>query len=515
MSERTNRNKISDVKITVKNYRNFSYNNPLYFKLEAGISFILGVNNIGKSNILRFFYEFRDLVKVDQPPFYKSNFHLPVNFSSIKNQVSEKDEILFDFETENQIYKGKITPKNNADGSECRAEFKVSGKNGRNGYLEDFQILTEIFRNSMYIGSFRSPLSTASGNYFDIKVGSTFIKTWSHWANGSSPTKRKKIKDLTKELKRLFAFKELQVAVSEDKTNLIMETESGSSYLNELGGGVGHFILLLGNAIFKNPSFILIDEPENALHPQLQEVFVRILASKAEYGLIATSHSIGLARSSSDKIYSLIHTENRTKLMVYGQNHDTSIFKAINELGYSQFVEIGGNNILLVEGRTDIKCFKEILRKYDIEQHFIIMDIGGSSMISSNSYDELNELKRLNAKSYNVIVDSEISAQTKKPKKQILEFESMCKRLGFNVFLTEFHSTENYISQQSINDVFGNKFKALEKYEDFEKREKQDKWAKKINWKMFREMKVEDFHKTKLDSFIKEKLIPLATNNNS
>lgn len=39
----------------------------------------------------------------------------------------------------------------------------------------------------------------------------------------------------------------------------------------------------------------------------MQEIFIRTLASKAKkYGLVATSHSIGLARSvGADKIYSL------------------------------------------------------------------------------------------------------------------------------------------------------------------------------------------------------------------
>lgn len=64
---------------------------------------------------------------------------------------------------------------------------------------------------------------------------------------------------------------------------------------------------------------------------------------------------------------------------------------------------------MLVEGTGDIKSFKEILRKYGIEHHFIVMDLGGSGLISKASRHELDELKRLNAKSYNVIFDSEIS----------------------------------------------------------------------------------------------------------
>jgi recombinational DNA repair ATPase RecF len=43
------------IEITIRNYRNIAYNNPITLKVKPGITFILGVNNVGKSNLLRFF----------------------------------------------------------------------------------------------------------------------------------------------------------------------------------------------------------------------------------------------------------------------------------------------------------------------------------------------------------------------------------------------------------------------------------------------------------------------------
>ncbi len=48
-------------KITCRNYRCFPDSSPLCFDLRPGISAFVGVNNSGKSSILKFFYEFREL----------------------------------------------------------------------------------------------------------------------------------------------------------------------------------------------------------------------------------------------------------------------------------------------------------------------------------------------------------------------------------------------------------------------------------------------------------------------
>ena len=282
-----------------------------------------------------------------------------------------------------------------------------------------------------------------------------------------------------------------------------------------MGGGISHFILVLANALIRQPSYILVDEPENGLHPKMQEMFLRTLASKAKIGLIATSHSIGLARSvGADRIYTMSRNSSQRLLLTkFGQHQSMTIRDSLNELGYSQFVELGGDNILLVEGRTDIKSFKEILRLYNIEHHFIILDLGGSNFINKDSYDELAELKRLNAKSYSVIFDSEYTRDNDTLKQSFQDFISNCESLSFNVFVTDRYSTENYITQEAINRVIGSQYPVLEKYENMEGSERKaafTKWGKNQNWLMFREMEKTDFESTELHNFITEKLIPLT-----
>jgi hypothetical protein len=50
-----------DIELTIKNYRCFSDAKPARIIIKQGYTAFIGTNNSGKSSILKFFYEFRDL----------------------------------------------------------------------------------------------------------------------------------------------------------------------------------------------------------------------------------------------------------------------------------------------------------------------------------------------------------------------------------------------------------------------------------------------------------------------
>lgn len=90
--------------------------------------------------------------------------------------------------------------------------------------------------------------------------------------------------------------------------------------------------------------------------------------------------------------------------------------------------------------------------------------------------------------------------------------QPLCEGLGFQVFPTEFHSTENYIAEYAIHKVLGDtSYKALKPFENFNDGAFK-KWDKNKNWLMFNEMSKEDFRNTNLDKFITEKLFPHTKN---
>src|SRR6266581_4779946 len=48
--------------ITLQNYRAFPTDAPIEFTIDEGITFLLGVNNVGKSALIRAFFELRPLM---------------------------------------------------------------------------------------------------------------------------------------------------------------------------------------------------------------------------------------------------------------------------------------------------------------------------------------------------------------------------------------------------------------------------------------------------------------------
>ncbi|HRG88483.1 MAG TPA: AAA family ATPase [Chitinophagales bacterium] len=508
---------MNTIKVQIKNYRSIPLDSPITIELKEGIQFIVGVNNVGKSNLLRVFSDFREsFYRYSTPNYEKGHYkELKTPFDSLCNQESPHSPV--ELSITYKSLKEKVALDVEGDYRHSRGMYVYNsyslridepGSKERSEVEELVKSLTSI----MYIGASRNSIHEAKGKSFDGDVGQSFFHIWNQWATGEEKIKMKKIALLTGELQQLFGYQRFEIKINADSTNMIITNDDGAFSLNELGTGIAHFVITLGNALFKQPSYILIDEPETGLHPKMQEMFVRALASKARYGLIATSHSIGLARSVADEILTLTKENGKPKLVPFGQHYRTTISQSVSEMGYSQYAELGGTNILLVEGRTEIKCFREILRKWGIDKNFIVISLGGGDFITDNNkvIDELNELKRLNAKSISVIFDSEITKKGSKLTAKFLGFKKICESLSFNVFPTEYYSTENYINQQAINTVLGDNYKQLTPYENFNK--SKNKWSKDKNWLMFREMTKEDFNGTDLAAFIQNTLVPLADN---
>lgn len=380
---------------------------------------------------------------------------------------------------------------------------------------DDFVRHVSALIDTMYIGAFRGVDFNFTGSTGEMSVGQHFINMWSQWAGGDDVQNRTRIGQLENELKELLGFKEFGITLNSASNALLVTTDDGQFKLSELGGGISQLIMLLGNAAIKNPSFILIDEPEINLHPRMQEVLVRALASKAKLGLIASSHSVGLARSTAERTFSLTRfPDGSVRLAPFGQHYTPTIAQSINELGYSQFVEVGGNNILLVEGRTDVKAYRELLSKYGIETSFIILPFGGREFILADKtkiVDELNEIKRLNPKSISVIFDSDIASAGASLAQHKQAFKECCESLGFNVFATDRASTENYISQDALDRVLRNTsaHKALGAYEAFNSLAS-GKWDKNMNWLLFKETSKANFDATGLGKFVETVLKPFA-----
>lgn len=244
---------------------------------------------------------------------------------------------------------------------------------------------------------------------------------------------------------------------------------------------------------------ILIDEPELNLHPALQQRFIEQLSEFSPNGMIFATHSLGLARSCADKIYSFKKQGSNTTVCLYERT--PNLVEFLGEMGFAAHAELGYDRILLVEGVHDIKVFRQFLRIFGLEHKTVVLFLGGNQMATGDREHELSEIKRLTDRVY-AIADSEREHQDGSPDAKRLAFEASCEKLKIPVQLTKFRATENYFSDRAVKEALGNSYSALGPYENI--KNSANGWAKADNWKIAAKMNIKEIQQTDIGAFIRD-----------
>ena len=407
--------KMDEVRITVKNYRCFSDSNPARFSVKDGLTSFVGVNNAGKSSILKFFYEFRklfsfrfisDLINQNNPKTVDLPAEIIDSQEIFYNGNARSLEIEFELTSisigDNPVRKLTIVISRNPiscsinyfNSSNLDITEKVKNKQE---YLDEITGIFELLGNTFYIGAFRNAIhpfnigdyntentiKTSHRSYYDINIGAKFIQEWKEFKSGKSNQNAQKAIELTNEIRQVFGFSTLDISHSADERS-IWFTINGKRYnLSEIGSGIAQFFMILANIAIKKPSFILIDEPEINLHPSLQIELLNILERYASNGVLYATHSVGLARH-ADQIYSVFKGKDNISDIKKFESQ-SKLSELLGELSYSAYRELGFKKVLLVEGRTEIKVIQQFLRKYNKDNEFFIMSLGGSQYICEHS----------------------------------------------------------------------------------------------------------------------------------
>lgn len=558
-----------EVLITIKNYRCFSDSNPARIKIRKGFTAFIGVNNSGKSTLLKFFYEFRNIfmslttnyinfqqafqrnepIKFDLP---RDIFDVDQVFCNTNNRLL-RIEFQFLFKDDNDITFHKITnpknliftiiiPRNNSYIASCKYVNKKITKEikqvfikpdcylgtgtfisltdnkemGANNYIV-VPYVFDTFVNlskTVYIGSFRNALNitrvsdesikkieieNSPIDYFDMKIGRRFIQNWRNFKESDNFLENRLIVDVTEDIRRVFNFKTLDISSSREDKNLKLTIDNQVYNLSEIGSGIAQFIVVIGNIAIQKPSYILIDEPELNLHPSLQLDFLTTLANYATEGVLFATHSIGLARSSADYIYTVRKTSQGSEVSEYEKN--PSLPELLGELSYSTYREFGFDKVLLVEGRTDIKTIQQFLRKYKQDQHILVLSLGGKDYINEYSKAELEEIQRISDKIY-ILIDSEKNSEYAELEECRKKFQDNCQQIGIHCHILERRATENYFTDRAIKLVKGDKYSELQPYQLL--KEASPHWDKSENWRIAKEMTIEELEKTDMGKFLKK-----------
>jgi energy-coupling factor transporter ATP-binding protein EcfA2 len=531
---------VKNLRITIKNYRGFTDQEPAVFEIGQGFTALLGRNNAGKSSAKLLFYELRNLfpIIVQMVPQNSPGFFTLVQGSPVDVQypgVTDPEEIFnnktgrpitIEFEVVtpndpvNAISRIVLTSDRAAPSRWRMIAFRgqqkeqvrftqqpklegpgllISGDGRQYFDMTDFVEVFSDLHRARYYGPFRNAINVGATDYFDLKTGTAFIDLWDVWKTSGVKSQTRAIGQVTEDIRRLFEFGQLEINASKSLHTLMVTIDGHAYRLAELGSGIAQFIIVLGNAATTKPSIVLVDEPETNLHPSLQIDFLLALAQYATVGCVFSTHSVGLARSVTQRIFSFQKSDRGALVRPFETTPNYIEF--LGELSFSTFKEMGHDRLLLVEGVHDVKAMQQLLRLVHEEHSTVILPLGGNQFIAAGRDAELNELKRLSSNIY-AIIDSERTAAGAQPSEARTAFVETCGRLGIHVCLTERRAIENYFTDKAVKAALGNAFSALEPYQAL--REAGNGWSKSDNWKIARQMTVDELSQTDLGKFIQD-----------
>lgn len=546
------------VDLTLKNYRCFPSSLPVRITIGPGFSAFVGINNAGKSSLLRFFCEFRYLFQRLASPTANLNglFAGNAEITSLPSFVVSDVEELFcdtndgDLEMELQFCPSDGKAEHGTDSRPIRIDIVVSRDESRQASVQqshvaysyrlnlrvenpDGKVITvqndgtlrlgdtsladfrpvlqacQALANTMYIGSFRNALGlggdtqiptpfTKTTNYFDIHVGQELIRTWRTWKTGPKKRDRERAARVTEDIARIFQLAGLEINASHDDAMLQL-TIGGKSYgMHEVGSGLAQFFVVLANAAMAQPDYILIDEPELSLHPALQLNFLTTLASYASVGILFATHNLGLARASAERIYTV-----RSKVLgeseVRPYEATPRLVEFLGELGFSSSRDLGFDTVLLVEGPSDVKAIQQFLRKQKEEHRVVLLPMGGASLINDTSDVQLEEIKRIAPRVF-VLIDSERKAEGEPLDPVRGAFLERCAAAGVRGHALTRRALENYFSERAVQRVYGQRYRALQPYEHL--RDAVYGWSKAENWRIAQQMTLKELEATDLLEFL-------------
>lgn len=437
---------------------------------------IIGPNNVGKSNLLRYLLELTELytgvfinsetdtrwkglvvtrdkrwqfdanniVKADMLIEYKSTKKIQYRWISIVHDKNKTD-----------YFMSKSYLKN------CSVPKKFQNKNN----LITFLFIKRILQSITYLTTDRNPYQMNNKNNSNKFDGNTTFNMldWLFHNDDYSIT-QEFLDKFDRWMNILFGEKMQFYSIRDDISKIIVETPSGQhNYeLKNMGSGVAQALMLLTLCFYskvqKKDLIILIEEPETNLHARALANLYRILEGEFSYfQTIITTHShILLDKNYSKWSIARVMRNKQGISSIQTGITEKDRYEILDDLGVKASHLLLSNLTIWVEGPSDIYYIRNWINKLgykgvlEEDIHYSFAMYGGSNIknhsigLSESRVDEL--VKIINFSQYAIVVFDKDNRNDKNKKEGIQRIINEADQ-NENIMLweTDGKEIENYV----------------------------------------------------------------------
>lgn len=472
--------------LELANFRSIG-SEPILLNFEKKVNVLIGRNNSGKSNVIRFLQDVNRCIKDLETtkkgePIGQFNYHnlekdnIPT-FKIVLRNIARKEFGLEVGDIKKEIYflyNFKGVGFSIIDSSIHHLELA-----GLNNFAKKFNLkqiaklpdseeLDSILRGVLDSQSFIRLVFRDFPTVYYLGPRRRLVKeTIEELGRMKQPPPelakdKRKFKNFENLVKQLTNLPDAEIDTPSGKAQISIDDRGMILPLQNYGSGVEEIIIISEKLQNIKNSLLCIEEPESHLHTSLQREILDYLIEKTNNKYILATHSnVFISPRREVQVIHLWQESSTTKSRLVEGLSDARYI--LDDLGCYPSDLLQADFIIWVEGPTDKIYFRRWLSlSYpNIVEHkdYEIMHYGGSDL-AHISFDEDNpdvkdlvQLLRINPKC-GIIIDSDREKEGGGIKAYKERIEDECKKNGIFCWITDRKEIENYLPSHAISKVF-------------------------------------------------------------